>query len=283
IHHRGHLKMMADVQPFISGAISKTVNMPEETTVEEIMDAYLEAWRLGLKAVAIYRDGSKKVQPLSTTARAPNSAKELAAAAAPPTPATLPRRKLPETRQAVTHKFSIAGHEGYLTVGLYPDGQPGEIFITIAKEGSTLSGVMDSFALAISIALQHGVPLKIFVDKFQHVRFEPSGWTTNPEIPVAKSIIDYIFRWLGARYISAEYKTLDIGITNGEGTVEAQPSPAVKAAAEISGAAEALTGRGPAPVQVPPDAPTCPECGSLMTRNGSCYKCHNCGGTSGCS
>ncbi|HKZ53099.1 MAG TPA: vitamin B12-dependent ribonucleotide reductase [Candidatus Acidoferrales bacterium] len=282
IHHSGHLKMMAAVQPFVSGAISKTVNMPESTTVEEIMDAYVEAWRRGLKAVAIYRDGSKKVQPLSTTDRAPQGQKEPAAAAAVPT-GRLQRHKLPETRDAVTHKFSIAGHEGYITVGLYPDGQPGEIFITMAKEGSTLSGVMDSFACAISIALQYGVPLKIFVDKLSHVRFEPSGFTNNPEIPVAKSIIDYIFRWLGGRFISPEYKTVDLGVTNGEGMVESlEPSPSVKAAAEISGA-EAGNLNIPAPVQVPADAPVCAECGSLMTRNGSCFKCHNCGGTSGCS
>ncbi|MFQ5663455.1 MAG: vitamin B12-dependent ribonucleotide reductase, partial [Terriglobia bacterium] len=294
------------VQPFISGAISKTVNMPEETTIEEIMETYVDAWRLGLKAVAIYRDGSKKVQPLSTkkvdvaakmqlrdtmtgemkSAPSPEPAPRSSAGAPASGRQSQPlRRKLEETRQAWTHKFSIAGHEGYLTVGLYPDGQPGEIFITMAKEGSTLSGVMDSFALAISIALQYGVPLKIFVDKFQHVRFEPSGWTNNPEIPVAKSIIDYIFRWLGARFISPEYKTVDLGVTNGEGSVEAAaPSPTVRAAAEVSGAeAKPVGSKTPAPVQVPPDAPICPDCGSLMTRNGSCFKCHNCGGTSGCS
>jgi len=232
--------------------------------------------------VAIYRDGSKKVQPLSTTARAPKAEKE--PKAEPASPPALQRRKLPETRTAVTHKFAIAGHEGYITVGHYPDGQPGEIFITMAKEGSTLSGVMDSFALAISVALQHGVPLKIFVDKFSHVRFEPSGWTANPEIPVAKSVIDYIFRWLGGRYISGEYKTMDIGVTNGEGMLEPAPAPAVKAAGEIAGTTpETARSHVPAPVQAPPDAPTCPECGALMTRNGSCYKCHNCGGTSGCS
>ncbi len=283
----GHLKMLAAAQPFISGAISKTVNMPEETTVEEIMQSYIAGWRLGLKAVAIYRDGSKKVQPLSTTARAPKAEKEAAAEVAPVPvmPAgQLRRRKLPETRNAVTHKCSIAGHEGYITVGLYPDGQPGELFITMAKEGSTLSGVMDSFACALSIALQYGVPLKIYVDKLSHVRFEPSGWTNNPEIPVAKSIVDYIFRWLGAKFISAEYKTVDIGVTNGEGTIEAaEPSATVKAAAEISGAdAEAMRLRVPAPVQAPADAPACPDCGSLMTRNGSCYRCGNCGSTSGC-
>ncbi|MFQ5817614.1 MAG: vitamin B12-dependent ribonucleotide reductase, partial [Terriglobia bacterium] len=213
----------------------------------------------------------------------------------PPAPPRPQRRKLPETRDSVTHKFSVAGHEGYITVGLYPDGQPGEIFITMAKEGSTLSGVMDSFACAISIALQYGVPLKIFVDKFQHVRFEPSGWTNNPEIPIAKSIMDYIFRWLGARFISPHYKVVDLGVANGEGTVEApEPSPAVKAVAEISGArlpdeqavSEPIPQSGskmPAPVEAPPDALICPDCGSLMTRNGSCYRCHNCGATSGCS
>ncbi|MFQ5926915.1 MAG: vitamin B12-dependent ribonucleotide reductase, partial [Terriglobia bacterium] len=284
IHHSGHLKMMAAVQPFISGAISKTVNMPEETTVEEIMDTYSEGWRLGLKAIAIYRDGSKRVQPLSTTARAPKSEKERLAGPAAAAAGQPERHKLPETRNAITHKFSVAGHEGYITVGLYPDGQPGEIFITMAKEGSTLSGVMDSFACGISIALQYGVPLKIFVDKFQHVRFEPSGWTNNPEIPMAKSIMDYIFRWLGAHFISPHYKVVDLGVANGEGTVETpEPSPAVKAAAEISGAVPQSGIRLPAPVEAPPDAPTCPDCGSLMTRNGSCYKCHNCGTTSGCS
>jgi ribonucleoside-diphosphate reductase alpha chain len=287
IHPNGHLRMMAAVQPFVSGAISKTVNMPEQTTVEDIMNTYIEAWQLGLKAVAIYRDGSKKVQPLSTSDGAPKAQRQpetpaVMSAAAPP---QVQRRKLPETRNAVTHKFSIAGHDGYITVGLYPDGRPGEIFITMAKEGSTLSGVMDSFALGISIALQHGVPLKTFVDKFSHVRFEPSGFTNNPEIPVAKSIIDYIFRWLGARFISPVYKTVDLGVTNGEGMLEpVTPSPTVKAAAEIAGAE--LEHKGhlvPAPVQIPADAPVCPDCGSLMTRNGSCYKCHNCGGTSGCS
>ena len=290
IYYRGHLQMMAAVQPFVSGAISKTVNMPEETTVEEVIDTYIEAWRLGAKAVAIYRDGSKKVQPLSPAARAPEAKEE--PATAPATSATTAaarphRRKLPETRQALTHKFSVGGHEGYITVGLYPDGLPGEIFITMAKEGSTLSGVMDSFALGISIALQHGVPLKTYVDKFQHVRFEPSGWTNNPEIPVAKSIIDYIFRWLGARFISPKYRTVDLN-ANG-GTAAPEPTPAVAAAAEISGEGEVqrVVERGlqfpHAPVEASPDAPTCPDCGSLMTRNGSCYKCHNCGGTSGCS
>ena len=269
IHHMGHLKMMAAVQPFISGAISKTVNMPEESTVEDIMDAYHEGWKLGLKAVAIYRDGSKQAQPLSTKSGAPKRAQAGAA---------LQRNKLPDTRQSITHKFSVAGHDGYITVGLYENGKPGEVFITMAKEGSTLSGVMDSFALAISIALQYGVPLKTYVDKFQHVRFEPSGWTTNREIPQAKSIIDYIFRWLGAQFISPSYKTVDL-------TSGAEATGAVEAAASAKTTVKAAPEPGHtvwAPVDSS-DAPTCSDCGSLMTRNGACYKCHNCGGTSGCS
>ena len=285
IHHMGHVRMMSTVQPFISGAISKTINMPEESTVEEVMEAYIESSRLGLKAVAIYRDGSKRVQPLSSgTGKGEKAARPAAVAVAEKVVYRPVRRKLPDERQSMTHKFSIAGHEGYITVGLYPDGQPGELFITMAKEGSTLSGVMDSFACALSIALQYGVPLKIYVDKLSHVRFEPSGWTNNPEIPVAKSIVDYIFRWLGAKFISPEYKTVDIGVTNGEGTVEAvEPSATVKAAAEIAGTdAAAMHLRAPAPVQAPADAPACPDCGSLMTRNGSCYRCGNCGTTSGC-
>jgi ribonucleoside-diphosphate reductase alpha chain len=266
IHHMGHLKMMAAVQPFISGAISKTINMPEDSTAEAIMEAYGESWRLGLKAVAIYRDGCKRVQPLSTT-----NGEKKAAGPAPGAPAEKVvykaiRRKLPDERQSITHKFSIGGHEGYITVGLYEDGQPGELFITMAKEGSTISGLMDSFATAISYALQYGVPLKFFVDKFSHVRFEPSGWTGHPQIPYAKSIMDYIFRWLATKFLGPEH---------------AIPSEA--------GEAPKLRPTEPEPQQSLPfgpttdDAPACSECGGLMTRNGSCYKCENCGGTSGCS
>ncbi|MFN0169511.1 MAG: vitamin B12-dependent ribonucleotide reductase, partial [Bryobacteraceae bacterium] len=269
IHYMGHIRMMAAVQPFISGAISKTINMPEESTVEDIVDAYLESWRLGLKAVAIYRDNSKRVQPLSSGTS--KGAKQASGPVAPQTVEKIVyrpvRRKLPDERQSITHKFSIAGHEGYITAGLYPDGQPGEIFIQMAKEGSTISGLMDSFATAISFALQYGVPLKFLVDKFSHVRFEPSGWTGNPQVPYAKSIMDYIFRWMGAKFLGPEYA--------------------------ISEAGEAMTLRPtePDPQQSLPftpsvameDAPLCSECGSIMTRNGSCYKCVNCGGTSGCS
>ena len=263
IHHMGHVRMMAAVQPFISGAISKTINMPEESTVEDIMNAYMESWRLGLKAVAIYRDGSKRVQPLST---AKTDKKTALAGASGEKVAYRPiRRKLPDERRSITHKFSIGGHEGYLTVGLYEDGTPGELFITMAKEGSTISGLMDSFATAVSYGLQYGVPLKFFVDKFSHVRFEPSGWTGNPQVPYAKSIMDYIFRWLGAKFLGPEYA---LG--------EAGESPKLKPTE-------------PEPQQLLPfdpvvaDAPVCTECGGLMTRSGSCYKCENCGGTSGCS
>ncbi len=213
IHYMGHVRMMAAVQPFISGAISKTINMPEECTVEEIMSAYTESWKLGLKAVAIYRDNSKKVQPLSSGA---GKGEKKAATVAAPTGATADevvekvvyrpvRRKLPDERRSMTHKFSIGGHEGYITVGMYDDGAPGEIFITMSKEGSTISGLMDAFATAVSFNLQYGVPLKFLVDKFAHVRFEPSGWTGNPQVPYAKSIMDYIFRWLGAKFLGAEY------------------------------------------------------------------------------
>ncbi len=223
ISYMGHLKMMGAVQPFVSGAISKTVNMPEECSVEDIMETYIESWRMGLKAVAIYRDNSKKVQPMSSGSGLDQGEEggSRAAAAAAKWPATVTekvvyrpvRRKLPDERQSITHKFSIGGHEGYITVGMFEDGTPGEIFVTMAKEGSTISGLMDSFATSISYCLQYGVPLKFLVDKFGHVRFEPSGWTGNPQIPYAKSIPDYIFRWLGAKFLGAEYVTNEAGAT----------------------------------------------------------------------
>ena len=213
IHYMGHVRMMAAVQPFISGAISKTINMPEESTVEEVMDAYTESWRLGLKAVAIYRDNSKRVQPLSSgTSKGAKAANGAGAVEIKERIVYQPvRHKLPLERQSITHKFSIGGHEGYITVGMYEDGTPGEVFISMAKEGSTISGLMDSFATAISYALQYGVPLKFFVDKFSHVRFEPSGWTGNPTVPYAKSIMDYIFRWLGAKFLGPEYAVGEAG------------------------------------------------------------------------
>ncbi|HET7496003.1 MAG TPA: vitamin B12-dependent ribonucleotide reductase [Candidatus Limnocylindrales bacterium] len=384
IHYMGHVRMMGAIQPFISGAISKTVNMPEAATAEEIEQVYLEGWKQGLKAIAIYRDNSKRSQPLSTGKKSGTDAidseavaqlkKELAKAQKE---AALPhRRRLPAERTAVTHKFDIAGHEGYITVGLYPDGQPGEIFLKMAKEGSTVSGLMDSFATTVSVALQYGVPLRDLVNKFAHVRFEPSGFTGNQEIPIAKSIVDYIFRWLGSRFLSTDDKAT-LGLIDrsalGEGASEAPAasanpfaagvaaltttsSPAAGAAAdaqpEVSEAAAppAVSEASPTstesasapatatPADAPPkeeltvlasnghaanghaangngkavangngggggsagaitmslgatkvsfqtqaDAPSCAECGSIMVRNGSCYKCLNCGSTSGCS
>ncbi len=277
IQYMGHVRMMAAVQPFISGAISKTINMPEEATVDEVMEAYIESWRLGLKAVAIYRDNCKRSQPLNSGAGSKTenkiAAAAAAAAAAPPVKVEEKivyrpvRRKLPDERTAMTHKFSIAGHEGYITVGLFEDGTPGEVFIMMSKEGSTISGLMDSFATAISFNLQYGVPLKFLVDKFSHVRFEPSGWTGNQQIPYAKSIMDYMFRWLGSKFLGPEYALTEAGPTKELRPTEQEPQQTLKF---DNGNAIG-------------DAPVCAECGGLMTRNGSCYKCGNCGGTSGCS
>jgi ribonucleoside-diphosphate reductase alpha chain len=269
IHYMGHVRMMAAVQPFISGAISKTINMPEESTVDDIMNAYLESWKLGLKAVAIYRDNSKRVQPLSSgSAKGAKAATGAAQTAVTEKIVYRPvRRKLPDERRSVTHKFSIAGHEGYITVGLYDDGTPGELFIQMAKEGSTISGLMDSFATSVSFALQYGVPLKFLVDKFSHVRFEPSGWTGNPQIPYAKSIMDYIFRWMGAKFLGPEYALTEVGDTMTLRPTEPDPQQSLPFTPSVA----------------MEDAPLCAECGSIMTRNGSCYKCVNCGGTSGCS
>jgi ribonucleoside-diphosphate reductase alpha chain len=373
IHYMGHLRMMSAVQPFLSGAISKTVNMPENATPDEIETVYLEGWRMGLKAIAIYRDNSKRSQPLNT-GKKKDASEAGAAVSVAPIVITEPkayRRRLPSERTAITHKFDISGHEGYITVGLYPDGQPGEIFLKMAKEGSTISGLMDSFATTVSVALQYGVPLHDLVHKFAHVRFEPSGFTSNPEIPIAKSIIDYIFRWLGSRFLPPEDRAtlglvdrsavaestvqpLNLGLgggasadsggagTSGGGSSGAAGpastgsgsnagssdtpggaafSPAIAVAASTPPAREGSTdaprsaatpisgngnGSGSAPgtngngkprttlgslgigkAQVTfaaqADAPSCAECGSIMVRNGSCYKCLNCGSTSGCS
>jgi len=265
IHYMGHLKMMSAVQPFISGAISKTVNVPENINVEEIMETYLQAWKMGVKAIAIYRDNSKCTQPLTAGK---------GKAAAPAEPGFRPvRRKLPAERRAITHKFAIGGHEGYITVGMYDDGQPGEIFLVMAKEGSTISGLMDSFATAISMALQYGVPLRVLIDKFAHVRFEPSGHTGNREVPYAKSIVDYIFRWLAAKFLPPE-EQLQAGVHVREAApaVASAPAPGSPQSPASLKTMYALD-----------DAPTCANCGSLMVRNGSCYKCMNCGETSGCS
>jgi ribonucleoside-diphosphate reductase alpha chain len=266
IPYMGHIKMMSAVQPFLSGAISKTVNMPADSTPEDITNAYVESWRLGLKAVAVYRDGCKRSQPLSTSKEAK------ASEAAPAAEARPARRKLPDERRAITHKFSIAGHEGYITVGMYDDGKPGEIFLVMAKEGSTISGLMDAFATSISMSLQYGVPLETLVEKFSHVRFEPSGFTKNPEIPYAKSITDYIFRWLASKFLSAEHQEA-VGVQ----PAAAVGKPEAAAPAPVKVAASVPTFRSQA------DAPSCHYCGAIMTRNGSCYRCSNCGSTSGCS
>ncbi|MBZ5698840.1 MAG: vitamin B12-dependent ribonucleotide reductase [Acidobacteriia bacterium] len=289
---RGHLKMMAAAQPFLSGAISKTINMPEESTVEDIMQTYIESWKLGLKSVAIYRDNSKGSQPLSAAGDKKDTAQQGQMAAAKAAETVSPvaeqrelfpgvrRRKLPSERQSVTHKFSIGGHEGYITVGLYEDGKtPGEIFIKMAKEGSTLSGFMDGFALSVSMALQYGVPLKALVDKFINTRFEPAGYTGHPAIPYARSVLDYIGRWLGGRFISSDYLTHNGDAALSVATLE-RPAAAPAAVATTD---DDLRSKNAGPRPIFDGAPTCSECGMLMTPNGGCYKCENCGGTSGCS
>ena len=270
IDYMGHLKMMGAVQPFISGAISKTVNVPEKITIDEIMETYIEAWKMGVKAVAIYRDNSKRTQPLNAANM--NKVAEELATAATATVFKPVRRKLPVERRAITHKFNIGGHEGYITVGMYDDGKPGEIFLVMAKEGSAISGLMDSFATAISLALQYGVPLKVLIDKFSHVRFEPSGHTGNAEVPYAKSIVDYIFRWLASKFVSREEQA-EIGVH-----VPKIESPPPTPQAGVSSPVNDLRS-----LYALDDAPTCAGCGSIMVRNGSCYKCMNCGDTSGCS
>jgi ribonucleoside-diphosphate reductase alpha chain len=296
----GHVRMMAGVQPFISGSQSKTVNLPSEASVEDIAQTHLDSWKLGLKCIAIYRDGCKRSQPLSTSLK--DKKKEEKRDVAVETAADLiteprpVRRRLPDERQSLTHKFDIQGHEGYITVGLYPDGTPGEIFLTMAKEGSTISGLMDAFATQTSLALQYGVPLRVMVNKFSHMRFEPNGFTRNPEIPMAKSLIDYIFRWLASRFLDAEDQ-------EAVGIVRREPAPSQEPAQNL-----ALPGEGSAspsevkritdgsvpsngravPTQkltfvVNADAPACSECGSITVRSGACYKCMNCGATTGCS
>ncbi|HEX3508902.1 MAG TPA: vitamin B12-dependent ribonucleotide reductase [Candidatus Dormibacteraeota bacterium] len=288
----GHVRMMAGVQPFISGSMSKTVNLPTDATVEDIEQTYFESWKLGLKCIAIYRDGCKRSQPLSTSMdkekKAPVEVEYRAM-----------RRKLPDERKAVTHKFDIQGHEGYLTVGLFEDGTPGELFVTMAKEGSTISGLMDAFATQTSYALQFGVPVKFMVDKFSHMRFEPSGFTKNKEIPIAKSIVDYIFRWMASHFLPLDAQD-EVGIIRREPAPYTEPSTPAAPAAHTASDKETQTatelkviaspvtnGNGGGTVQriafVNTDAPACPDCGAITVRSGSCYKCLNCGATTGCS
>ena len=271
IDYHAHLKMMAAVQPFLSGAISKTINMPTTATAKDMFQVFMDGWKLGLKAVAIYRDGSKGIQPVTTSkmgdaAAAPESTASVASSSKPF------RRRMPLTRQSVTHKFEVGGHQGYLTVGLYKDGMPGELFITMAKEGSTVGGMMDAFGTAISMCLQYGVPLSTLIEKFCHSRFEPSGFTKNPEIPYAKSLVDYIFRWLDLTFPDGRNQTMRF----------LQPNPAA-----VESKPEATT---PSEVSAPTqfkdmqaDAPPCDKCGAITVRNGACYRCFNCGNSMGCS
>lgn len=305
IRWQAHVGMMAAAQPFLSGAISKTVNMPEESTVEEIENAYIEGWKLGLKALAIYRDGSKSSQPLATTKESDRKKKGEEPAAGAPAPVPVPlaapfRRHLPATRHSLTHKFSVGGHEGYVTVGLFEDGKPGELFITMAKEGSTIGGLMDTIGTLTSLSLQYGVPLEAMVNKFAHMRFEPSGWTGNPDIPNAKSVPDYIFRWLGMEFIpgyrAANAPKRNGGPENGNGNGHSNghsgreagtASPAAPSATNVMEQTP-IPGDGPhvrsqqfATFQA--DAPSCDNCGAITVRNGNCYLCHNCGNSMGCS
>jgi ribonucleoside-diphosphate reductase alpha chain len=271
IHYLGHLRMMGAVQPFISGAISKTINMPNEATVEDIMEAYVTAWKLGVKAVAIYRDGCKRTQPL-------NTARAEKAEVVPVVEARPVRRRLPQDCRSVRHKFDIAGHEGYIHVGLYDDGSPGELFIKIAKEGSTISGLMDTIGILTSMSLQYGVPLDVLVSKFSHVRFEPSGFTKNPEIPLAKSLIDYIFRFLGGKFLSPDqHAAVGLALPERQTDTERALPGGIAGTGSDAAVVESL---GFSPQS---DAPSCADCGAIMIRNGSCYKCLNCGATSGCS
>ena len=264
---------MAAVQPFISGAISKTVNVPREATVDDIKELYVEAWRLGVKCLAIYRDGSKGSQPLSTSSQ--QGVQE-------ETSERPIRRRLSDTRQGIIHKFSVGGHEGYMSVGFFEDDTPGEVFLTMSKQGSTISGLMDSIAILISVALQYGVPLESLVNKFSHVRFEPSGFTQNPDIPTAQSIVDYVFRYLGKEFLPKEGQ---------EGTTDVLELDDQMALSEETqthahgnnGESNPWADREKLISLRHGDAPPCHECGTIMIRSGICYRCTNCGATSGCS
>jgi ribonucleoside-diphosphate reductase alpha chain len=298
IHYRGHILMMGAVQPFISGAISKTVNLPNSATPEDIAAAYMLAWKAGVKALAIYRDGSKRTQPLSTGKAMPEATQ-----AARPV-----RRKLPDTRTATTHHFRIADYDGYITAGMYEDGSPGEVFMKMAKQGSTVSGLMDSLAICMSLALQYGVPLQTIADKLSHMRFDPSGFTGNPEIPMAKSIVDYVVRWLASQFLSEDEKR-QVGIITQNVRDEVRTENEIEPSDRSGEGAEVIphpslpangNGNGHGPVgqtslplspreggaytfKMQEDGAICGSCGWPMIRSGTCYKCENCGSTSGCS
>jgi len=302
IHYMGHVRMMAAAQPFLSGAISKTVNLPTDCTVEDIENAYMQSWKLGLKAVAVYRDGCKRTQPLSTNTDGgvTGGAKEEGLGALsdeekavvlamreangrPVGPPTAIRYKLGNERRSLTHKFAVAGHEGYITVGLYEDGRPGEIFVRMAKEGSVIAGLMDSFATATSLALQHGVPLGLLAEKFRGTRFEPSGFTGNQEIPIATSIMDYLFRWLSLRFLEAERHPAARGEASGQLDLPKVPVMPGQEGSSSSIPVEVKAESSTESWVRESDAPPCHECGTLMVRSGACHKCLNCGATSGCS
>lgn len=276
IPYMAHLRMMSAVQPFLSGAISKTVNLPAEAAPGDIMQTYMEGWKLGLKAVAVYRDGSKRTQPLSTDdGQNREAAKEDPDAVLNMARRSPFRRRMPATRQSLTHKFEVAGHEGYLTVGMYEDGSPGELFITMAKEGSTVGGTMDAFGTAISLCLQYGVPVRELCHKFAHSRFEPSGFTKNPDIQMAKSLVDYIFRWLNL--------TFPNGYHGGTVTQRQEPEPETESAAPTQPKVSEPERVDDQFEHFTEDAPACDVCGAITVRNGACYRCYNCGSSMGCS
>jgi ribonucleoside-diphosphate reductase alpha chain len=286
IHYTGHVKMMGAVQPFISGAISKTVNLPETATVDEVAQLYLESWKLGVKAIAIYRDNCKVAQPLSGKSDASQTLPVGAATvAAPPVPLTQ-RRRLPEDRTEVGRKFRVGDYEGYIHVGLYDDGTPGDIFIDIAKEGTTLAGLMNSFMISVSLGLQYGVPLEVYVSKFAHMRFEPSGMTNDPDIRIAKSIVDYVFRWMGKKFLTTDQQE-EIGILSPEVRARLAQSYAVlEGNADPDAAATAAEVAPPGQTALFnnwEDAVECAKCGGRMVRTGSCYTCRDCGTNTGCS
>jgi ribonucleoside-diphosphate reductase alpha chain len=284
IHYTGHVKMMGAAQPFISGAISKTVNLPETATVDEVAQLYVQSWKLGVKAIAIYRDNCKVAQPLSGKGGAAQALPVAdTAVAAPPVPLTQ-RRRLPEDRTEVGRKFRVGDYEGYIHVGLYEDGTPGDIFVDIAKEGTTLAGLMNSFMISVSLGLQYGVPLEVYVSKFAHMRFEPSGMTNDPDIRIAKSIVDYVFRWMGKKFLSPDQQE-EIGVLSPEVRARLAQSYAVLENGEPAPAA-------PADASPPgqtalfnnwEDAVECAKCGGRMVRTGSCYTCRDCGSNTGCS
>ena len=279
IDYNAHLKMMAAAQPFLSGAISKTVNMPTSATVQDVMKVFMDGWKMGLKSVAIYRDGSKGIQPVTAGSSEQEDSSEEPDAVQDSKPF---RQRMPTTRRSITHKFEVAGHQGYLTVGLYEEGTPGELFITMAKEGSTVGGIMDAFGTAISMCLQYGVPVTTLIEKFSHSRFEPSGFTKNPEIPFAKSLVDYIFCWLAQTFPDGRNTTIAqlAPLTKPKALTEAEP--ATEAASEQTGGSkEQRLDKQYEHFQA--DAPVCDLCGAITVRNGSCYRCFVCGNSMGCS